>query len=183
MYPPRRHGEKPPRCPDSPVNPLPPSGRPVGSRKQVPAGGRDLQSCVRQSAERPLSAISYSRRQEPPPPATPARARRRFGTLRGTKNAVPSNWLNLYINIYIIQHMKQILVELDDDVSAKLERIAPGRSRRRSEFIRMAIRRALWDLEEQATTEAYRKHPDSAADTYIDAKVWEPRPARGRTRR
>jgi predicted transcriptional regulator len=79
--------------------------------------------------------------------------------------------------------MKQILVELDDDVSAKLERIAPGRSRRRSEFIRMAIRRALWDLEEQATAEAYRKHPDSAADTYIDAEAWEPRPARGRTRR
>lgn len=82
-----------------------------------------------------------------------------------------------------MQHMKQVLIEIEDDVAAKLEQVAPGRARRRSEFIRMAIRRALWELEEQATAEAYRRHPDSAADARLDAIVWEPRPARRRTRR
>ena len=47
--------------------------------------------------------------------------------------------------------MKSMLVELDDDVAARLERVAPARSRQRSEFIRNAIRRALWELEERAT--------------------------------
>lgn len=70
--------------------------------------------------------------------------------------------------------MKPLLIELEDEVAEKLERVAPARSRRRSEFIRAAIRRALWDLEEQATAEAYRRHPDSAADSYVDPTVWQP---------
>ncbi len=69
--------------------------------------------------------------------------------------------------------MKQLLIELDDETAAKLEQVAPGRSRRRSQFIRSAIRRALWELEEQATAEAYRAQPDSVADAYVDAGVWE----------
>ena len=68
------------------------------------------------------------------------------------------------------------MVELDDEIAAKLEEVAPGRSRQRSEFIRNAIRRALWDLEEQATAEAYRRQPDSGEDPYINPDVWEPRP-------
>jgi predicted transcriptional regulator len=71
--------------------------------------------------------------------------------------------------------MKQLLVELDDDVAARLEQVAPSRSRRRSEFIRSAIRRALWELEEQATAAAYRRQPDSAAEVYLDVRSWEPR--------
>ena len=70
--------------------------------------------------------------------------------------------------------MKAVLVELDDDVAAKLEQVAPGRSRQRSEFIRMAVRRALWDLEEQATADAYRRLPDGPADAYLDERAWEP---------
>jgi predicted DNA-binding protein len=73
--------------------------------------------------------------------------------------------------------MKQLLIEIEDDVAAKLERVAPGRSRQRSAFIREAIRRALWELEEAATAEAYRRQPDSAVDTYFDPKVWEVRDA------
>jgi predicted transcriptional regulator len=69
--------------------------------------------------------------------------------------------------------MKQLLIELDDETASKLEQVAPGRSRRRSEFIRAAIRRALWALEEHATAEAYRAQPDSVADAYVDAGVWE----------
>jgi predicted transcriptional regulator len=79
--------------------------------------------------------------------------------------------------------MKQVLIEIDDDVAAKLECIAPGRARRRTEFIRMAIRQALWKLEEQATAEAYQKHPDSAADAFFDPGAWEPRRARRRARK
>jgi len=79
--------------------------------------------------------------------------------------------------------MKTVLLEIEDEVAEKLERVAPGRSRRRSEFIRSAIRRALWDLEEKATAEAYRTHPDSAADAYVDASVWEPKTTRRKRRR
>ncbi len=71
--------------------------------------------------------------------------------------------------------MKPLLIQLEDEVAAKLEQVAPGRSRRRSDFIRKAIRRALWDLEERATADAYRRLPDSAAETYMDSAVWEPR--------
>ena len=78
--------------------------------------------------------------------------------------------------------MKQLLIELDDEDAAKLERVAPARSRRRSEFIRTAIRRALWDLEEQATAAAYARQPDSAA-AYIDDEAWEPKARPTRRRR
>jgi predicted transcriptional regulator len=81
----------------------------------------------------------------------------------------------------MIVHMKSVLIELDDDTAARLERVAPGRSRLRSEFIRRAIRQALWDVEEAATAEAYRRHPDSAA-AYVDPAVWEPPNESGRSR-
>jgi predicted transcriptional regulator len=69
--------------------------------------------------------------------------------------------------------MKSILIELDDEVAARLEQVAPGRSRRRSEFIRTAIQQALWHLDEGATAEAYRRQPDSP-DAYVSSEVWEP---------
>jgi predicted transcriptional regulator len=83
-----------------------------------------------------------------------------------------------------MDYMKSLLVELDDEVAARLEQVAPGRARRRSEFIRMAVRRALWDLDEQATAEAYQRVPDTAAEAHWDPTVWEPRGKhRGRKRR
>ncbi len=69
--------------------------------------------------------------------------------------------------------MKQLLIEVDDALAAELEKVAPGRSRRRSEFIRYAIRQALWDLEEQKTAEAYKQRPDSQDSVYLDPRVWE----------
>ena len=69
--------------------------------------------------------------------------------------------------------MKQLLIEVDDELAAELEKVAPGRSRRRSEFIRCAIRQALWDLEEKRTAEAYKQQPDSADEIYLDPRVWE----------
>jgi predicted transcriptional regulator len=79
--------------------------------------------------------------------------------------------------------MKTLIVELDDEIATKLERVAPGRARQRSEFIRNAVRKALWEIEEQATAEAYRRQPDSGDDAYLNADVWEPRPKSRRTRK
>ena len=84
---------------------------------------------------------------------------------------------------HMLLYMKQLLIELEPEVAERLEAVAPGKSRRRSEFIRMAIRRALWELEERATAEAYARQPDAAVDVYLDPRVWEPRPARSRKRK
>ena len=68
--------------------------------------------------------------------------------------------------------MKSLLVEVDDELAGRLERVAPARSRRRSEFVRAAILKALWEAEELATAEAYARQPDSP-DAGFDPTVWE----------
>ena len=70
--------------------------------------------------------------------------------------------------------MKQLLIEVDEALLAGLEKVAPARSRQRSEFIRGAIRRALWDREERAIAEAYAKQPDSEEAVPFDPALWEP---------
>jgi predicted transcriptional regulator len=79
--------------------------------------------------------------------------------------------------------MKQLLIEVDDELAAELEKVAPGRSRKRSEFVRHALRKALWAIEEQATAKAYEKRPDSEADACFDPSVWESSPKTGSVRR
>ena len=79
--------------------------------------------------------------------------------------------------------MKQLLIQLDDDTFEQLENIAPGRSRRRSAFIRAAIQKAICEEQERATAEAYRAMPDSANDAWFDPRVWEPKPTRRARRR
>ena len=83
---------------------------------------------------------------------------------------------------HILKYMKTLIVELDDETAARLEQVAPGRARRRSEFIRNAVRKALWEIEEQSTAQAYRRQPDSADDAYLNPAVWEPRTKSRRTR-
>ncbi len=68
--------------------------------------------------------------------------------------------------------MKPLLVEVDEELARRLDRVAPARSRRRSEFIRRAIMAALWEIEEQATAEAYARQPDSP-DMAFDPTVWD----------
>jgi predicted transcriptional regulator len=63
----------------------------------------------------------------------------------------------------MIIHMKQALVQLDDQTWALLERVAPGRSRKRSEFIRRAVARALLEELERGTRAAYELRPDEPA--------------------
>jgi predicted transcriptional regulator len=83
----------------------------------------------------------------------------------------------------MLLHMKQVLIQIDDEVAKRLEQVAPARSRQRSDFIRMAIRKALWEREEHATAAAYRRQPDSAAEAYVDPRTWEPGARRRRGRR
>jgi len=83
---------------------------------------------------------------------------------------------------YMYRPMKQVLIELDDETASRLEAVAPARSRRRSEFIRSAIGKALGEAEEQRTREAYALQPDTIDDAYVDPRVWES-PAAYRTKR
>ena len=80
---------------------------------------------------------------------------------------------------------KQLIVEVDDALARQLERIAPARSRRRSSFIRSALRRALDEAAEARMAEAYGAHPD-VEPAHFDPRVWEPgaaaRPSRRRKR-
>jgi predicted transcriptional regulator len=78
--------------------------------------------------------------------------------------------------------MKALLIELDPDTAARLDKVAPARSRRRSEFVRAAIRRALWEVEERLTEAAYRRQPDSAEDAHVDPGLWEAAAPTGRVR-
>jgi predicted transcriptional regulator len=76
--------------------------------------------------------------------------------------------------------MKALFVEVDDELAERLELVAPARSRRRSDFVRSAILKALWEAEEQATAEAYSRQPDNS-EAVFDPSVWEaqPYPAKG----
>lgn len=73
----------------------------------------------------------------------------------------------------IVNAVRTVEIEVDDEVLAKLEKLGPVQSRRRSEFISMALRRALWELEERETARAYAGQPDSPDDAYVDAEAWE----------
>jgi metal-responsive CopG/Arc/MetJ family transcriptional regulator len=66
--------------------------------------------------------------------------------------------------------MKNVLVQLDEQTLASLNRIAAPGQRKRSEFIRQAIRRAVRQAEYRAMREAYRKQPDSV----LESDDWAP---------
>ncbi len=68
--------------------------------------------------------------------------------------------------------MKRILVEIDDATARALDRVAPARQRRRSAFVRAAIRRALEAEIEERTDAAYRRMPQQPS--YFDPAEWEP---------
>ena len=75
--------------------------------------------------------------------------------------------------------MKRLRIAIDHDTMQRLDRLVPGGPRLRSEFVRAAIQRALWEIEERQTRQAYARWPDSATDAVFDPTVWEPRPRRG----
>lgn len=70
----------------------------------------------------------------------------------------------------MIYHMKQVLVQLDDRTAELLEQAVPARTRKRSEFIRQAIAKALLEVAEHRTRAAYARVPDDKAA--FDAAAW-----------
>lgn len=72
--------------------------------------------------------------------------------------------------------MKPLLVQLDEQTFADLNRVAAPDKRQRSEFIRQAIRKAIREAEFKAMREAYSKQPDTAAeaDDWSTAEEYRP---------
>jgi predicted transcriptional regulator len=60
--------------------------------------------------------------------------------------------------------MKSVLIQLDEPTYRALSRVAPATERRRSQFIREAIRRAIRDAEYARIRAAYEAKPDSEAE-------------------
>lgn len=72
--------------------------------------------------------------------------------------------------VHIVDDMN-ILVDLPESLLRDLNRVAPPRSRKRAEFIRTAIRKALMEEEERHTRAAYEAQPDTN-DVYFDPRAW-----------
>jgi metal-responsive CopG/Arc/MetJ family transcriptional regulator len=64
--------------------------------------------------------------------------------------------------------MKSVLVQMDDHLYDLLNRIAPPAGRKRAQFIRNALLRALMEAQEANTRAAYLAAPDSE----IEADDW-----------
>ena len=60
--------------------------------------------------------------------------------------------------------MPSILVHLDDATYQALNHLAPAAKRKRTEFIRTAVKEAIRKREYADMREAYRKKPDSASE-------------------
>jgi metal-responsive CopG/Arc/MetJ family transcriptional regulator len=72
--------------------------------------------------------------------------------------------------------MKSLLIQLDEQTLAALNRVAEPAKRKRSEFIREAIRKAIRQAEYRGMREAYRRQPDSLldADDWSTAEEYKP---------
>lgn len=68
--------------------------------------------------------------------------------------------------------MAQVLLQIPDDMLRALDRVAPGRSRKRSRFICLAVQKALMELQDVETSKAYRRMPDDEQD-WFDPRVWD----------
>jgi hypothetical protein len=66
--------------------------------------------------------------------------------------------------------MPNLLLQIDAAMAKQLEKVAPAKSRKRSRFIRLAIQKALMDLQEVDTREAYARKPDPPAA--FDPLTW-----------
>ena len=60
--------------------------------------------------------------------------------------------------------MPSILIQPDEATYKALDRIAPSAKRKRTQFIRDAVKAAIRKQEYAEMREAYRKHPDSASE-------------------
>ncbi len=73
---------------------------------------------------------------------------------------------------YDYAYMKSILIQLDDEVYDLLNRVAPPAERKRAEFVRRALLKALMEVEEARTRAAYLAKPDreEEADDWSNAE-------------
>jgi predicted transcriptional regulator len=69
-----------------------------------------------------------------------------------------------WVDLYIIIYMKSVLIQLDDDLYHSLNRVAPAEGRKRTQFIRQALLRAVMEAQEAKTRAAYLEAPDSESD-------------------
>jgi metal-responsive CopG/Arc/MetJ family transcriptional regulator len=71
--------------------------------------------------------------------------------------------------------MESLLIQIDAATLRALNRIAPTAQRKRAEFVRAAIRKAILEAEEERTRLAYLEHPDTetAADDWREAEEWK----------
>ena len=72
--------------------------------------------------------------------------------------------------------MPSILVQLDDATYEALNQVAPAAKRKRTEFIRAAVKEAIRKRVSADMREAYRKQPDSASesDSWSNCEKFEP---------
>ena len=65
--------------------------------------------------------------------------------------------------------MPQVLVHFDESTIQAIDRIAPAAKRKRADFIRKAVKDAIFQRETERMREAYLLKPDSADD----ADIWD----------
>lgn len=72
--------------------------------------------------------------------------------------------------------MPSILIQLDEATARALNAAATAANRKRAEFVRAAIKRAIRDEEFARIRAGYLKQPDSAAeaDDWSTAEEWKP---------
>ena len=72
--------------------------------------------------------------------------------------------------------MPSILVQLDDATYKALNQMAPAAKRKRTEFIRAALKEAIRKREYAGMREAYRQQPDSGSesDSWSNCEKFEP---------
>ena len=65
--------------------------------------------------------------------------------------------------------MPKVLIQFEESTLEAIDRIAPAAKRKRADFIRAAVKDAIFRYEQERMREAYRLQPDSAQD----AGAWE----------
>jgi len=65
--------------------------------------------------------------------------------------------------------MSQVLIHFDEETLRAIDRIAPAAKRKRADFIRQAVKDAIFRNETERMREAYRLQPDSPEGS----EIWE----------
>ena len=62
------------------------------------------------------------------------------------------------------QCMREVLIQFEEVTLEAIDRIASAAKRKRADFIRSAVKDAIFRYEQERMKEAYRLHPESAQD-------------------